>query len=76
MANCPNCNKALLWVPKGKHTCICGEVIETDGKDLLDVAITMINPPVKKEWSNDVKIIVGLTITLVITLLAFRVIFT
>ncbi len=76
MASCPTCKKTLVWVPKGKHTCICGEVIETDGKDLLDVNIAMINVPVTKEWSNDVKILIGLAITLAVTLFAFTVFLT
>jgi hypothetical protein len=72
MANCPNCHKPLHWVPKGKHTCLCGEVIETDGKDLLDVDIAMINVPVKAEWSIDAKILIGLSIIFVFAGLAVR----
>ena len=31
---CSNCGKQLKWIPKGKLTCSCGQVIKTDGKDL------------------------------------------
>ena len=73
MECCPNCQKTLHWVPKGKHTCLCGEVIETDGKDLLEVEIAMINVPPEQERSHDVDILIGLTIMLVLTLVAVRV---
>ena len=73
MANCPNCQKKLHWVPKGKHTCLCGEVIETDGKDLLEVEIAMINAPPEQERSHDVEILIGLAIMLVLSLVAVRV---
>ena len=73
MPICPNCHKTLHWVPKGRHTCLCGEVIETDGKDLLEVEIAMINVPPEQERSHDVNILIGLTIVLVLVLLAIRV---
>ena len=73
MANCPNCQKTLHWVPKGKHTCLCGEVIETDGADLLTVEIAMINVPPEQERSPDVDILIGLVIMLVVSLVAVRV---
>jgi len=70
MTNCPNCHKTLHWVPKGKHTCLCGEVIETDGKDLLEVEIAMINVAPEQERSHDVEILIGLTIMLLLSLAA------
>lgn len=50
MVKCPNCDKELKWLPKGKHTCLCGEVISTDGEDLKQVEIALINVPAKKKF--------------------------
>lgn len=60
--NCPNCDKELRWLPKGKHTCLCGEVIETDGKDLQEVEIALINVPAQQERSQSAEILLGLAI--------------
>lgn len=71
--NCPNCNKQLKWLPKGKHTCLCGEVIETDGKDLQEVEIALINVPAKEERSNDADILLTLAFVFVLSLIAGRI---
>ena len=71
--NCPNCNKQLRWLPKGRHTCLCGEVIETDGKDLQEVEIALINVPAKEERSKDADLLLTLAFVFVLSLIAGRI---
>ena len=73
--HCPNCNKELRWVPKGRHICLCGEVIETDGEDLRDVEVAMINPPPERTRSKEADILLGLSVIFVIVLLVGRILY-
>lgn len=73
MVKCPNCDKELKWLPKGKHTCLCGEVISTDGEDLKRVEIALINVPPKEKSSRATNIQLSLAIISVLTLFALRI---
>lgn len=73
MATCPNCDKELKWLPKGKHTCLCGEVISTDGEDLKQVEIALINVPAKEKFPKTIDIQLSLAIFFVLTLFALRI---
>ena len=55
METCPKCQKELRWLPKGRHTCLCGEVIITDGEDLKDVEIAIINVPDRAKFPVGIK---------------------
>jgi len=70
MPRCPNCNKKLKWLPKGTHTCLCGEVIKTDGKDLEAVAISITDIPFKGNLQKAFKIQPALAIFPIISVLA------
>ena len=70
---CPNCHKELKWIPKGKHTCRCGEVITTDGEDLKEFELSEINIAFKESLPSGIKIQLSLAIFAVLALLALRV---
>ena len=70
---CPNCHKELKWIPKGKHTCICGEVIKTDGEDLKEFELSEINISFKERLPSGIKIQISLAIFAVLALFALRV---
>lgn len=69
MLRCPNCNKKLEWLPKGKHTCLCGEIIKTDGKDLEAIAISITDLPFKGNFQGAFKIQPALAIIPIISAL-------
>lgn len=75
MLNCPNCQKELKWLPKGKHTCLCGEVINTDGEDLKKVEITLINVPNKEKVVISSEIQICLVVLSVLALFALGIFF-
>lgn len=75
MLNCPNCQKELKWLPKGKHTCLCGEVISTDGEDLKKVEITLINVPNKEKVVISSEIQICLVVLSVLALFALGIFF-
>ena len=70
---CPNCHKELKWIPKGKHTCSCGEVIKTDGEDLKEFELSGINISFKERLPSGIDIQVFLGIIAVLALFALRV---
>ncbi len=70
---CPNCHKELKWIPKGKHTCSCGEVIKTDGEDLKEFELSDINISLKERLPSGIKIQLSLAIFAVLALFALRV---
>ncbi len=70
---CPNCHKELKWIPKGKHTCSCGEVIKTDGEDLKEFELSKINIAFKEKLPNGIKIQLSLAIFAVLALFALRI---
>ena len=70
---CPNCHKELKWIPKGKHTCRCGEVIKTDGKDLKEFELSEINISFKERLPSGIGIQLPLAIFAVLALFALRV---
>ena len=69
---CPNCHKELKWIPKGKHTCRCGEVIKTDGEDLKEFELSEINISFKERLPSGIKIQLSLAIFAVLALFALR----
>ncbi|MGD8701473.1 MAG: hypothetical protein PVG51_00270 [Desulfosarcina sp.] len=75
MLSCPNCHKELKWVPKGKHTCLCGEVISTDGEDLKRIEIALINVPAKDSDHLSINIHLYLAIISVLMLVVLRIFF-
>ena len=70
---CPNCHKELKWIPKGKHTCRCGEVIKTDGEDLKEFELSEINISFKERLTSGIKIQLSLAIFAILALFALSV---
>jgi len=70
---CPNCHKELKWIPKGKHTCSCGEVIKTDGEDLKEFELSEIKILFKEKLPSGIIIQLSLAIFAVLALFALRV---
>jgi len=71
--NCPNCHRELKWIPKGKHTCSCGEVIKTDGEDLKEFELSDINISFKEKLPSGIIIQLSLTVLAVLALFVLRI---
>jgi len=80
MIKCPNCKKELRWIPKGKVTCSCGEIIISDGKDLQELGLPDENKNSFTDRFEDslpsfAEVIMILSVLLTIVLLIARVIY-
>ena len=66
---CPNCQKELIWIPKGKHLCRCGEIISSTGEDLEQFNLSKYKIPLKDKLTSLVEFQIILPALLIIGLL-------
>ncbi len=52
-------------MPKGKLTCSCGEIIQTDGKNLKKFEITPPETSLKDKLPNPIEVMLAFTILLI-----------
>lgn len=63
---CPNCQRELKWIPKGKHLCRCGETISSTGEDLEGYNLFYRKISVKDKLPNliDLQLIFAILLTI------------
>ena len=72
---CPNCSKELKFLPKGKCTCSCGEIINSDGKDVEEFRLTDCKFSLKERLPSLIEIEIAFAIIGVIGFFVLRVLY-
>ena len=72
---CPNCNKEIKFVPKGKCTCSCGAILSSDGSDVKEFGLSEFKISLKDRLPSLIEIQIFLLCVLVIGFFVLRVVY-
>lgn len=71
--HCPNCNKEIKYAPKGKCTCSCGQVLESDGRDVREFKFSESKMTLRDRLPSLIELQIIFAIILVIGAFVLRV---